>query len=43
MIRWDEMIPCFNLPEKGSDRIVHEEAGLTIHGNPFLVMTVSSP
>jgi len=43
MIRWNEMIPYFNLIEQNSDRIILEETGKTTLNNPFLVLTISSP
>ena len=41
--RWDRIVEYFNLLQKESDKIVVEDMGPTTEGNPFLLVTISSP
>ena len=41
--RWDRIVEYFNLLQKESDKIVVENMGPTTEGNPFLLVTISSP
>src|SRR5262245_23735166 len=43
LAQWSTMVPYFQLIAARSDRVVYEEAGRTTNGNPFVLLTISSP
>ncbi|WP_345630704.1 M14 family zinc carboxypeptidase [Rugosimonospora acidiphila] len=40
---WDKMVPYFQLVASKSNRFVYEEVGKTTLGNPYVLLTISSP
>ena len=43
MIRWDDIVSYFNILNEQSSRVKVEELGKTTLGNPFILVTISSP
>jgi hypothetical protein len=43
LVRWDRIVEYMKMAAASSPRIKVEEAGKTTNGNPFLLVTVSSP
>ncbi|MEW2544737.1 M14 family zinc carboxypeptidase [Streptomyces sp. NPDC047002] len=43
LAQWHRMVPYFRLLADRSDRLRYEEIGKTTHGNPYILLTISSP
>ena len=43
LVRWDTIVEYLRLADAESDRVQMRELGLTNHGNPFVLLEISSP
>jgi hypothetical protein len=43
LVRWDTIVEYLRLADHESDRVHMRELGLTNHGNPFVLLEISSP
>lgn len=43
LVRWDKLVEYYRLLGKESPRVRYEELGQSTNGNPFVLLTISSP